>query len=181
MNESHHKPSNGVPADPVERGALTRSLRHPLETLRREIDRVFDDFDPAARLSAIRRSLLDVEPFWHRDGNGASAPAVDLSETEQAYEITAELPGMNKRDIAVTLASGGLSIRGEKQEDKEEKNKDYYMRERRFGTFERYFPMPEGVDLDKIAASFDKGVLKVTLPKTAEACRAAKRIEIKAG
>ncbi|WP_186019629.1 Hsp20/alpha crystallin family protein [Burkholderia gladioli] len=181
MNESARKPANEVPVNPAERHSLTTSFRHPIETLRRQIDHLFDDFDPAARLSAMRRSLLEVEPFWSRDRSDGSAPAVDVSETEQSYEITAELPGMSKKDIEVTLSNGGLSIRGEKQEDKEEKHKDYYMRERRFGSFERYFPMPDGVDAEKIAASFDKGVLKVTLPKTAEACQAAKRIEIKAG
>lgn len=180
MNESANKPSAAPTPDNAER-SLTTSFRHPIDTLRREIDRLLDDFDPGARLSAMRRSLLDVEPFWHREKSLGATPAVDVSETEQAYEITVELPGMNEQDVAVTLVNGGLSIRGEKHEDKEEKHKDYYMRERRFGAFERYFPMPDGVDAENVAASFDKGVLKVTLPKTAEACAGVKRIEIKTG
>ncbi|QTD94686.1 Hsp20/alpha crystallin family protein [Burkholderia anthina] len=180
MNDSANKPAAEPAPESTER-SMTTSFRHPIDTLRREIDRLFDDFDPGARLSAMRRSLFDLEPFWHREKYPGATPAVDVSETERAYEITAELPGIDEQDVAVTLVNGGLSIRGEKHEDKEEKRKDYYMRERRFGAFERYFPMPDGVDADKIAASFDKGVLKVTLPKTVEACQGAKRIEIKAG
>ncbi len=179
MTDSANKPAVEPTPDNTER-SLTMSFRHPIDTLRGEVDRLFDDFDPGARLSAMRRSLFDLEPFWHREKAQGATPAVDVSETEQAYEITAELPGMNEQDIAVTLVNGGLSIRGEKREDKEEKRKEYYMRERRLGAFERYFPIPDGVDVDKIAASFDKGVLKVTLPKTTEAYRGAKRIEIKA-
>ena len=77
------------------------------------------------------------------------------------------------------LVNGTLTIKGEKQADKEEKQKDYYVRERQYGSFERSFSVPAGVDADKIEASFKNGVLKVTLPKTAEAKKAAKKIEVK--
>jgi HSP20 family protein len=75
--------------------------------------------------------------------------------------------------------NGVLTIKGEKQEDKEEKNKDFHMRERRFGSFERALRIPETVDADKIEASFKKGVLSVTLPKTVEAQKPVKTIEVK--
>ena len=78
------------------------------------------------------------------------------------------------------LANGVLTIRGEKRDEKEEKNKDYYVRERSFGSFERSFQVPEDVDADKIGASFKKGVLTVTLPKSGEAQKAEKKIEVKA-
>jgi HSP20 family protein len=97
----------------------------------------------------------------------------------EAYEITAELPGLDEKNIEVKLANGVLSIKGEKREEKEEKRKDYYRRERSFGSFERSFQMPEGIDTDKIAASFKNGILSVTLPKSAEAQKQAKRIEVK--
>ena len=84
-------------------------------------------------------------------------PAVDVAETDKAYEITAELPGMEEKNVAVKLANGVLSITGEKQEDKEEKDKNYYRRERNFGSFERSFQVPDDVEADKIAASFKNG------------------------
>ena len=107
-------------------------------------------------------------------------PAVDITQTDKGYEITAELPGMEDKDIEVKLANGVLTIRGEKRDEKEEKNKDYYVRERSFGSFERSFQVPENIDTDKINAGFKKGVLTITLPKSAEAQKAEKKIEVKA-
>ncbi len=108
-------------------------------------------------------------------------PAADVSETDKAYEITAELPGMDEKNIEVKLANGVLTIKGEKQEEKEEKQKDYHMRERSFGSFQRTFQVPDGVDSDKIEASFKNGVLSVTLPKSPEAQKAEKKIAVKTG
>ena len=107
-------------------------------------------------------------------------PAVDVSETDKAYEITTELPGMDEKSVDVKLANGMLTLRGEKQDTKEESKKDYYMRERSFGSFERTFAVPDDVDTDKIEASFKNGVLSVTLPKSAEAQKSEKKIQIKA-
>ena|SRR5271166_5023323 len=92
----------------------------------------------------------------------------------------AELPGMDERNIEVRFANGNLIIKGEKEEEKEEEKKDYHLRERHFGSFERQFAVPEGVDTDKIEASFKKGVLSITLPKKPEAIKAEKKIEVKA-
>jgi HSP20 family protein len=152
----------------------------PFESLRREIDRLFDDFAPGLWTSPLRRSIFAAEPFWRRELAWAAAPAVDIAESEKAYEITADLPGMDEKNIEVKVADGGLTIKGEKQEEKEEKKKDYYLHERCFGSFERCFRLPDGVDTDKIEATFKKGVLTVMLPKTPEAQKAEKKITVKA-
>lgn len=151
---------------------------HAFDNLRQEVARVFDDFDRGFNLFPFRRSSLDIQPFWRRDWALTSAPAVDVVETDTAYEIKADLPGMEEKDVEVKLANGGLTIKGRKEEDKEEKQKDYYLHERHFGAFERSFRMPDGVDADKIQACFKNGVLTVTLPKAAEAQSAAKTIPV---
>ena len=150
----------------------------PFLSLRQEMDRLFDDFGRGFWRLPTRRSIFDVEPFW--GGAWETTPAVDITESEKAYELTAELPGMDEKNIEVKVANGNLIIKGEKQEEKEEKKKDYYMRERNFGSFERRFEVPEGVDVEKIEASFKKGVLTVTLPKSVEAQKSEKKIAIKA-
>ena len=108
------------------------------------------------------------------------APAMDLVEKEKEYEISAELPGIDEKNVEIKVANHMLTIKGEKKEEKEEKQKDYYLSERRFGSFQRSFALPEGVDADKIEANFVKGVLTVKLPKTAEAQKAEKKITVKA-
>jgi HSP20 family protein len=148
----------------------------PFETLRKEIDRLFDDFGGDFWRRPFR-PLASLERAW--PSKLAATPAVDLSETDKAYEITAELPGMDEKSVEVNLVNGGLTIKGEKKEEKEEKEKDYYVSERRYGAFQRYFDLPDGIDADRIAATFKNGVLKVTLPKTAEAQKPAKKIEVK--
>jgi HSP20 family protein len=87
---------------------------------------------------------------------------------------------MDEKNIEVKVVDGGLTIKGEKKDEREEKKKDYYLSERSYGSFERYFRLPESVDADKIEASFKNGVLTVTLPKKAEALKPAKKIEVKA-
>jgi HSP20 family protein len=151
----------------------------PVEGLRREIDRLFDDFGTGFWRSPFRRSVFAAEPFWQRELSWTAAPAVDVTESDKAFEVTAELPGMDDKNIEVKVVNGNLTIKGEKQEEKEEKKKDYYLHERRFGSFERCFQVPDGVDADKIEASFKKGVLTVTLPKKPEAQKPAKKIEVK--
>jgi HSP20 family protein len=173
-----------LPVKTEEKGSESMSAlqtRRPLESLRREVDRLFENFDHDFWRSPFRRSMFDVEPFWRRELTwGAPAPAVDIVEKDNAYEIHAELPGLDEKNVEVKLVNGGLTIKGEKKEEKEEKKKDYYLHERHFGSFERYFRVPEGVDADKIEASFKKGVLTVTLPKKAEAQKPEKKIAIKA-
>lgn len=149
----------------------------PFENLRREIDRVFEDFNTGFWRTP---SLFESMPSLARARSFAVAPAIDVAEHDKAYEVSAELPGLDEKNVEVKVANGVLSIKGEKREEKEEKKKDYYLRERNFGSFERSFQVPDSVDTDKIEASFKQGVLKVILPKKAEAQQAAKKIDIKA-
>ncbi len=97
----------------------------PFESLRREVDRLFEDFGESLWRSPFRSHLFDVAPFRRGGAAYAALPAVDVSETDKAYEITAELPGMDEKNIEVKVANGNLTIKGEKQEEKEEKKKDY--------------------------------------------------------
>ena len=169
-----------VPVKTEKPAAGMPQVWRPFESLRHEVDRLFDDFDGGFWRSPFRSSSFDLAPFRRGGAPFAAMPAIDVSETDKAYEITAELPGMDEKNVEVKLANGVLTIKGEKQDDKEEKKKDYYMRERSFGSFERTFAVPDGVDGDKIEASFKKGVLSVTLPKSAEAQKAEKKIAVKA-
>jgi HSP20 family protein len=162
-----------------ERKPAAPQTWHPLESLRREIDRLFEDFGSDFWRAPFRRPV-DVEPFWRREWTLGVTPAVDIVEKDNAYEVTTDLPGMDEKNIEVKVANGMLTIKGEKREEKEEKKKDYYLQERHFGSFQRSFRVPEGVDADKVDAQFKKGVLTVTLPKTAEAQKPAKKIEVKA-
>lgn len=144
----------------------------PFESLRREIDRIFDDFHPLDwRWPSMRHGA--------QGRNWPLAPAMDLVEREGEYEITAELPGIAEKDVEVKVVNRMLTIRGEKSEEKEEKQKDYFLSERRFGSFQRSFQLPEGADADKIDAHFAKGVLTVRVPKAAEAQKPEKKISIK--
>ena len=90
---------------------------------------------------------------------------MDVTETEKELEITAELPGLEEKDVDITLSDGVLTIRGEKKADHEEKGKDFHMVERSYGAFARSLQLPAGVDPNTIKASLDKGVLKVSMPK----------------
>jgi HSP20 family protein len=154
---------------------------HPLDSLRQDIDSLIDDFG-RGYWQPLRRSLLAAGPLVRRELTWDASPmvSVDVVESDKAYEITAELPGMNEKNIEVNVANGCLTIKGEKQDEKEKKKKDYFLRERHFGAFERGFGIPDSVDADKIEAVFNKGLLTVTLPKKVEAQKPAKRVEVKA-
>jgi HSP20 family molecular chaperone IbpA len=128
----------------------------PFDMLRREIDRVFDDVRSGAFRWPFRRAGMDLEVTWPRPEGWQMAPAMDLVEKDGAFEITAELPGLEERNVEVKVANNMLTIRGEKREEKEEKDKQYYLSERRYGAFQRSFRIPVGVDVDRIAASFAK-------------------------
>lgn len=162
---------------PVKKSALAKTEeRTPFETLRREIDRLFDDFHPFDWRLPSRVLGFEVP----RRAEWQVAPAMDLVEKDDAYEITAELPGLDDKHVEIKLSNHTLTIKGEKSEEKEDRQKDYYLSERRYGSFQRSFQLPDGVDSDKIEASFTKGVLTVKLPKTAAAKKAEKKITVKA-
>ncbi len=173
--------AENVSSMPVKResGRAIGSPFRVFEQMRKEIDRMFDDFgDGFWNISGTRNS--EPEPVWRRDFGWEKSPAVDVVEKEKAYEISAELPGMDEKDIAVTVAHGILTIRGEKKEEKEQKQKDYHVSERHYGSFARRFRIPDEIDPGKIEAKFDKGVLAVTVPKTAAAQKPERKITIKA-
>lgn len=150
--------------------------RRPFESLRREVDRIFDEFGSEFWRSPFRRS---GDPIFRRELTAGNAPAVDIVEKENAFEVTADVPGFDDKSIEVQVVNGSLWIKGERKSEREEKQKGYYLSEREFGSFQRCFRLPDGIDTDKIEANLKKGVLIVTLPKTADAQKAAKKIEIK--
>lgn len=135
-------------------------------SLQREIDQVFKDFG---------RGL----PAWGGERGGANSLKLNVAETDKAIEVTADLPGVEAKDIDVQLKDGVLTIKGEKKFEKEEKDKDYHVVERSYGMFERSFTVPAEVEADKVEAAFDKGVLKITLPKAPAAQARVQKIEVK--
>lgn len=152
---------------------------HPLMGLRDEIDRLFDNFF----MAPWGRRIADVDPF-RRVGSalagwGDLTPRVDVRETATAYEISAELPGMEDKDIDISLREDILTIKGEKKVEREEKEANYHLQERHYGMFERSFRLPEGVDREKIEARFEKGVLTLAMPKTEKAAAESRKIEVK--
>jgi HSP20 family protein len=150
------------------------------EGLRRDIDCLFDDVGGGLWRNPLRRSTVDMMPFWGRELTLPAVPAVDVSDIEKAYEIAAELPGIDEKNIEVKVSNGILTIRGEKQEEKEEKRKTITLGNGIPGRLSAAFRSPDGVDTDKIEAGFKKGVLTVTLPKKPEIQQAAKTISVKA-
>ena len=107
-------------------------------------------------------------------------PPTDIVETEDQLVLTAELPGLEKKDVEITVDEGVLTLRGEKLEEKKEDDKKFHLYERTYGAFQRSFTLPRGVDPAKITAEFEKGILKVILPKTAEAKAKGHKVEIAA-
>src|SRR5690348_7596877 len=149
-------------------------------SFRSEMDRVFDRFSNSFGFPAMRR-MFDLEPFWRQETSFTFvAPAIDVMESETTYKITAELPGINEKDIEVSITGDALILKGEKRQEREEKEKNRYLCERAYGAFQRSLPIPDGVDREAMAAEFSKGVLTVTLPKSKEAQKQQKKIEVKA-
>jgi len=149
---------------PVGRDRSLAGSMSPFMSLQREIDRLFDDF---------------TRGFPTLSGNGANAlvPSMDVTETDKEIEITAELPGLEEKDVQVNVADNLLTIRGEKRAEREQKDKNYRLVERSYGSFERTLELPDGVNADAIKANISKGVLKVSIPKPAPA--QAKKIDVK--
>lgn len=160
--------------------ATTQERWSPFEALHRDIGRLFDNFHPLGGRRSPQPSLFDLQIEWPRPTEWEIAPAMDLVERENGYEISAELPGLDENTIEIKLSNSTLTIKGEKTEEKEERENEYYLSERRFGSFHRSVRLPEGVDVHKIGAKFVRGVLTVTLPKSAEAKNNEKKISVKA-
>jgi len=140
---------------------------HPLQ---REMNRLFDNFFGG----------FDMTPFrGFEDREGAFFPSVDVKETEKELVVKAELPGIEEKDIEVFVTDDVLTIKGEKKQEKEEKEKGYYHVERTYGTFHRQIPLPSGVDTGDVHAGFKNGVLTVKIRKTETAKEKRKKVAIK--
>ena len=113
-----------------------------------------------------------------RDRGFSLAPHMDVRESDKELVIEAELPGINEKDISLDLQNGVLTIRGEKKHEHDEEKENYRVMERRYGSFQRSLRLPDTVDEDKVAASFDNGVLKVRIPKRPEAVGKQRKIPI---
>ena len=142
---------------------------HPLFTIDKDIERFLNPLNT----DFFGNSFVDFRPFKHDQ-----FPRVDIAETENNFLITAELPGIDEKNVDITLGDGTLTIKGEKKEDTEEKQGEFYNRERSYGIFQRSFEIPELIDENKIEASFSNGVLTVKMPKTPEAKKEVKKIPI---
>jgi HSP20 family protein len=154
-----------ITKSPATTPARSRGI---FSAMRGEMDRVFERFEHGW-------------PHWPvlfgREGT-FTVPELDVRENANAIVVEAELPGVDEKDISVTLANGMLTIKGEKQHEKDEEGANYHFSERSFGSFERSVRLPETIDEGKVEAKFDKGVLKVTAAKKPEAVKAERRIEI---
>ena len=170
-----------VPVEVKKAAPAPTSARLPdgWRSFRQEMNRLFDRFSGFG-LPGVRR-WFDAEPSWTYESSFSfPVPAVDVTEGDKDFKVTAELPGLEEKDIDVKVNNHTLTIKGEKTYEKEEKNKDHHVSERAYGSFQRSFTLPDDVDADKITAALAKGVLTVTLPKTVEAQKPAKKIEVKA-
>lgn len=147
---------------------VRRESGHPFERLHDEMDALFDDFFRG----------FSMEPFEGRYA-GSFSPNIDVAETDKEIKISAELPGMDEKEVEVNLNKDSLTIRGEKKEEKEDKGKDYYHVECSYGSFSRTIPLPAEIESDKAEAHFKKGVLTVKIPKSAKSIESKKKIEIK--
>ncbi|HVW56424.1 MAG TPA: Hsp20/alpha crystallin family protein [Rhizobiaceae bacterium] len=151
---------NRVPVQRGEEGA-------PFLALHREMNRLFDDVFRGFGISPFRfDGVFDRDWSW---------PHIEVSENDKEVKVTAELPGLDEKDVEVQLSNGVLAIRGEKKTETEDRSRLFS--ERFYGRFERRIPVDD-IDEDKVSASFRNGELVITLPRSAEAQRHVKRIAI---
>ena len=141
---------------------------NPVLTLHREMNRLFDDVFRGFDLTPFSGSLFEQSMRW---------PSIEVNETDKDVKVTAELPGLDEKDVQVELANGVLAIKGEKKTETEDKDRRFS--ERYYGRFERRIPV-EDVDQDKVSAAFKNGVLTVTMPKLPQAESKVRRIAVNA-
>ena len=150
-------------------------LYNPVIQLHQEIDRIFDNVFRGFGLSPFGFG----KPLLPRMAEGMLKPTLDLGATDKEYTITMEIPGVNGKDIKLEIANDTLTIRGEKKQEKEEKERNYYRMERSYGSFQRVLSLPEDADHDGVKAEFRQGVLTVTMPRKKLPESDVKRIEVK--
>jgi len=139
-------------------------IDNTLDSFRKNMDRVFDDF-----FSLKPTTLFESE--W--------LPTLDVEENDKAVHVKAEMPGINEKDLNVTLENNVLTISGEKKEEKEDNKKNYVLSERRFGSFSRSVTLPDGIKSEKIKAGFKNGILNIEIPKEETAKPKKISIEVK--
>lgn len=144
--------------------------RDPFGPFRREMDRLFDDFFTPAEGRSFAVPSAAAESLW---------PRIDVEETEQAFVVTAEVPGLQEKDIELNLRDNLLTISGEKREERQDQKRGAAYAERFYGQFRRTIPIDAPLDEEKVDARFRNGVLTVTLPKSQKAEAKARRIEVK--
>lgn len=142
---------------------------NPFLSFQREMNRLFDNF------------FSDFSPARFEEGFGGYFPNIDVKETDKEIRVEAELPGLDDKDIDISVSDDVLTLRGEKRMEKEEKESGYYRMERSYGSFHRDIALPCEVDSENVEARFRKGILTIRLPKKPEVQRKARKIAIKAG
>ncbi|GJL73647.1 MAG: heat-shock protein Hsp20 [Nitrosomonas sp.] len=168
---------------PVQRDnyALSQSpFVNNISQLHHEIDRLFDDTFRGFGLSPVSRPPL-WDPMHHNDFMPAFKASVDVASDGKQYTISLEAPGLEQKDVSLELKDRVLIIKGNKQQEQEESDKHYYRIERRYGAFERVLALPDDADSNSIHATMDKGLLKITIPRTNVVESEAKTIEISKG
>ena len=148
-----------------------REQEHPLDVFDREFGHLFENLWRGFNLPMLR---------WHEAPLGGTMPRMDVTEDEDRIRVAVELPGMDEKDIEVALSDNVLTIKGEKKVEAEEIEEHYAHMERSYGSFHRSIPLDFEVVTDKVEATYEKGVLTINLPKTAEAKKAYKKIPIRA-
>ncbi len=156
------KPGEASPSRPLD----------VFSSMRNEMNRMFERFE---------RDWPRLPSLFGGGNGGAIVPELDVRESANAITVEADLPGVEEKDVTVTLRDGVLTIKGEKKQEREEKNESYHLTERSFGSFQRSLRLPDTIDENKVEANFDKGVLKITAAKKPEAVKAERTIAIKKG
>lgn len=156
-------------ARPRQQTGLSDYLREPFSRLRGEMDRMFDEFPPRFPVAQFGTRYLASLPM----------PALEMTETEKEYRISVEAPGVAASDIDLSVEKDMLVLKGEKKEEREEKERNYSISERSYGAFERRVSLPSDAVTGKISATSDKGVIKIVIPRDEKAQPEKRTIEIK--
>lgn len=153
---------------------VARKLRtvndHPFYSLQRDMNNLFDNFFRGFEMTPRDNACGVVGSFM---------PSIDVKESEKEFIIKAELPGVEEKDIDVTVTNDAVTIKGEKKEEKEDKDKNYYYMERSYGSFCRVIPLDAGIESGKAQASFKNGILDIKIPKNQSARASGTKVQIK--
>jgi HSP20 family protein len=163
-------------AVPVQRHGQLQSYS-PIAQFHQEIDRIFESFFRGFGLPSVglgRENALLAPSDWIK-------PTLDVAAGEKEYTITVELPGVEEKDVQLELTEDTLVIKGEKKQEKEEKERNYYRMERSYGSFQRVLSLPEDAESESISASYKNGILKISIPRKAAVRKESRQITIQSG